>query len=102
MTGLQIALSPTYCSMVQIRNDGKVKWKQLDYHMGDIGSSMEDRKSLLSDLRESQNLRYAAQYAAIIAALTLSCATTAMAGVNADDLLATAHKHIKGGELDLD
>ena len=27
--------------MVQLRNDGKVKWKQLEY-IGDIGSSMED------------------------------------------------------------
>ncbi|TVY50079.1 Mediator of RNA polymerase II transcription subunit [Lachnellula occidentalis] len=39
---LQVALSPSYCSAVQIRNDGKIKWKQLDYHLGDIGSSMED------------------------------------------------------------
>lgn len=42
--GLQVALSPSYCSVVQIRNDGKVKWKQLEYHLGDIGSSMEDRR----------------------------------------------------------
>ena len=27
--------------MVQLRNDGEVKWKQLDY-MGDIGSSTDD------------------------------------------------------------
>lgn len=47
LPGLQVALSPSYCSLVQIRNDGKVKWKQLDYHLGNIGSSMEDRKSSL-------------------------------------------------------
>jgi mediator of RNA polymerase II transcription subunit 16 len=46
--GLQVALSPSYCSVVQIRNDGKIKWKQLEYHLGDIGSSMEDRR--LSDM----------------------------------------------------
>lgn len=32
--------------MMQIGNDGKVRWKQLDYRIGDIGSSMEDGKSL--------------------------------------------------------
>ena len=42
LKGLQVALSPSYCSIVQIRNDGKVKWKQLDYHMGEIGTSMDD------------------------------------------------------------
>ncbi|RDW88854.1 hypothetical protein BP6252_00886 [Coleophoma cylindrospora] len=74
---LQMALSPTSCSMVQIRNDGKVKWKQLDYH-GDIGSSMED-----------------GQYAATIAAFTLSCSTAVMTGINVDDLLANAYKFNK-------
>jgi hypothetical protein len=44
VTGLQFALSPSYCSAVQIRNDGKVKWKRLDYHMGHIGSSKDDRE----------------------------------------------------------
>lgn len=59
--GLQFALSPTYCSAVQIRNDGKVKWKQLDYHMGDIGSSMEDGELLIplsfhNDLKQHSTL----------------------------------------------
>ncbi|KAF4633171.1 hypothetical protein G7Y89_g4945 [Cudoniella acicularis] len=75
---LQVALSPSYCSLVQIRNDGKIKWKQLDYHLGDIGSSMEDP-----------------QYAAVIAALSLSCSTAVMRNVTYDDLLATAHKYAK-------
>jgi hypothetical protein len=48
MIGLQFVLSPTYCSAVQMRNDGKVKWNKLDYHMGDIGSSMEDRELPIS------------------------------------------------------
>lgn len=34
--------------MVAIRNDGKVKWKQLDYHLGDIGASMDDCKHLFN------------------------------------------------------
>jgi len=80
---------------VVIRNDGKVKWKQLDYHMGDIGSSMEDRK-LLWEYPKSLTLIYAAQYAAVIAALALSCSSAVMRNVNYDDLLATAHKHAKG------
>ncbi|TAQ88490.1 hypothetical protein B7494_g3202 [Chlorociboria aeruginascens] len=75
---LQVALSPSYCSIVQIQNDGKVKWKQLDYHMGDIGSSMDD-----------------AQYAGVVAALALSCASAVLTNVNYDDLLATAYKYAK-------
>ncbi|KAH8662907.1 mediator of RNA polymerase-like protein II transcription subunit 16 [Tricladium varicosporioides] len=75
---LQVALSPSYCSLVQIRNDGKVKWKELEYHLGDIGSSMDD-----------------AQYSAVIAALALSCSTSVMRNVTYDDLLATAHKYAK-------
>ncbi|TVY15907.1 Mediator of RNA polymerase II transcription subunit 16 [Lachnellula arida] len=75
---LQVALSPSYCSVVQIRNDGKIKWKQLEYHLGDIGSSMED-----------------SQYSAVVAALALSCSTAVMRNVTYDDLLATAHKYVK-------
>lgn len=43
-TGLQIAFSPSYCSLVQLKGDGKVQWQQLDYRLGDLGTSMEDRK----------------------------------------------------------
>ncbi|KAH6719322.1 mediator of RNA polymeras-like protein II transcription subunit 16 [Leptodontidium sp. MPI-SDFR-AT-0119] len=73
---LQVALSPSYCSTVQIRNDGKIKWKKLDYHLGDIGNSMDEPL-----------------YSAVITALSLSCATSVMRNVNYDDLLATASKH---------
>lgn len=73
---LQVALSPSYCSMVAIRNDGKVKWKQLDYHLGDIGASMDD-----------------SMYSAFITALALSSANAIMRSVNYDDLLATANKN---------
>ncbi|CAG8972316.1 hypothetical protein HYALB_00001718 [Hymenoscyphus albidus] len=74
---LQVALSPTYCSLVQIRNDGKVKWMQMEY-LGNIGTSQDDP-----------------QYAATVAALALSCATAVIrvGAVNYDDLLATAHKY---------
>ncbi|KAK0128828.1 mediator complex subunit [Cadophora gregata] len=74
---LQVALSPSYCSVVQLRNDGKVKWKQLDYHLGDIGKSMDEPL-----------------YSAVITALSLSCATSVMRNVNYDDILATASKHV--------
>ncbi|KAI9644713.1 Mediator of RNA polymerase II transcription subunit 16 [Ciborinia camelliae] len=75
---LQVALSPSTCSLVQIRNDGKVKWKQLDYHLGEIGSSMEDPR-----------------YAAMIAALSLSCSTSVTMAINYDDIVATAHNFAK-------
>jgi mediator of RNA polymerase II transcription subunit 16 len=45
LPGLQIAFSPSYCSLVQLKADGKVQWQQLDYRLGDLGTSMEDRKS---------------------------------------------------------
>ncbi|ESZ94032.1 hypothetical protein SBOR_5610 [Sclerotinia borealis F-4128] len=75
---LQVAWSPSTCSLVQIRNDGKVKWKQLDYHLGDIGSNMEDPR-----------------YTAMIAALSLSCSTSVMMSTNYDDIVATAHNLAK-------
>ncbi|RFU33515.1 hypothetical protein B7463_g2798, partial [Scytalidium lignicola] len=75
---LQAAFSPSFCSLVQIRNDGKIKWKPLEYHINDIGSTMEDP-----------------QYAAMIAALALSCSTAVMTSANHDDLIAIAHNHLK-------
>ncbi|QSZ30359.1 hypothetical protein DSL72_004882 [Monilinia vaccinii-corymbosi] len=71
---LQATLSPSTCSLVQIRNDGKVKWKKLDYQLGEIGSSLEDPR-----------------YAAMVAALSISCSTAVMMLINYDDILATAH-----------
>ncbi|CZT50349.1 uncharacterized protein RSE6_11318 [Rhynchosporium secalis] len=73
---LQVALSPSYCSIVQIRNDGKIKWKQLEYHLGGIGNSMEEPL-----------------YSAVVTALSLSCATSVMRNSSYDDLLATANRY---------
>ncbi|KAL2067489.1 hypothetical protein VTL71DRAFT_1914 [Oculimacula yallundae] len=73
---LHVAFSPSYCSTVQIRNDGKVKWKQLEYPLGSIGNSMEEPL-----------------YSAVVTALSLSCATAVMRNVTYDDLLATANKY---------
>ncbi|CAD6446684.1 57a8b159-a03f-41bf-85e8-e000fc477235 [Sclerotinia trifoliorum] len=75
---LQVVLSPSTCSLAQITNDGKVKWKQLDYHLGEIGPSMEDPR-----------------YAATIAALSISCSTSVMMAINYDDIIATAHNFAK-------
>ncbi|KAH8592398.1 mediator complex, subunit Med16 [Bisporella sp. PMI_857] len=75
---LQAILSPTHSSVAQIGNDGKVKWRQLDYRLGDIGSSLEERNV----------------YPAFVAALALSCSTAVMLGNNFDDLLATVNKYV--------
>ncbi|THV55740.1 hypothetical protein BGAL_0004g00630 [Botrytis galanthina] len=75
---LQVALSPSTCSLVQMRNNGKVKWKQLDYHLGDVGSTMEHPR-----------------YAAMIAALSISCSTSVIMSMNYDDIIATAHNLAK-------
>lgn len=63
--------------------------------MGDIGNSMEDGKAAHhSSLWSLLNL--VAQYAGVIAALAVSCSSAVIRNVNYDDILATAHKHIKG------
>jgi len=43
-----------------------------------------------------------AQYAAVVAALALSCSTAVMRNVNYDDILATAHKHNNSSTFRLD
>ena len=49
--GLQAAFSPSYASMVQIKNDGKLKWRSPEYQLGgDIGSSMEDGMTAVTRL----------------------------------------------------
>ncbi|KAF4503427.1 mediator of rna polymerase ii transcription subunit 16 [Fusarium agapanthi] len=67
----QVAFSPTFCSMVQMGEDGKIKWNKLHYPGGDIGNSMHD-----------------AQYCGSIAALTVTAAPSMFYQNNYDDLLA--------------
>ncbi|KAI5466333.1 mediator complex, subunit Med16 [Mariannaea sp. PMI_226] len=67
----QVAFSPTYCSMIQINDDGNLKWSKLHYPMGDIGNSMLD-----------------AHYAASIAGLTVTAAPAMYYQCNYDDILA--------------
>ncbi|CAJ0546019.1 Ff.00g094920.m01.CDS01 [Fusarium sp. VM40] len=67
----QVAFSPTYCSMVQLGEDGKVKWNKLHYPHGDIGNSMQD-----------------ALYSGSIAALTVTAAPCLFYQNNYDDMLA--------------
>lgn len=73
---IQVALSPTQSSMVYLEKNGKIKWKQLEYHSGQIGTSMEEPI-----------------YAATVAALSLSCGTAVMRNSNFDDLLAFAKRY---------
>ncbi|PNH42809.1 hypothetical protein VD0004_g4552 [Verticillium dahliae] len=70
---LQVAFSPTNCSVAQIQDDGQVKWNGLHYPLGDIGNSNQD-----------------AQYAAVIAALTVAASAATFYQVNCDDILAAA------------
>ncbi|KAF7557671.1 hypothetical protein G7046_g5986 [Stylonectria norvegica] len=67
----QVAFSPTHCSMIQLDDDGKVRWNQLQYPLGDIGNTMQDP-----------------HYAASIAALTVTVAPSMFYQNNYDDLLA--------------
>lgn len=73
---LQVALSPTQSSIVYSDKEGKIKWKQLEYHSGQIGTSMDEPI-----------------YAATVAALSLSCGTAVMRNSNFDDLLAFASRY---------
>ncbi|RSL56616.1 hypothetical protein CEP53_006736 [Fusarium sp. AF-6] len=66
----QVAFSPTYCSMIQMGDDGKVRWNKLQYPLGDIGNSMQDP-----------------QYSGTIAALTVTAAPSMFYQNNYDDML---------------
>ncbi|KAH7171053.1 mediator complex, subunit Med16 [Dactylonectria macrodidyma] len=72
----QMAFSPTYCSMVQMGDDGKVRWNKLHYPPGDIGNSNQD-----------------AQYSASVAALTVTTAPAIFYQNNYDDILAIARPY---------
>lgn len=41
-SGQEVVYSPTYCSMVQVGDKGKLRWSKLYYTDGDIGDSMKD------------------------------------------------------------
>ncbi|KAK8872909.1 RNA polymerase II mediator complex subunit Sin4 [Apiospora arundinis] len=71
-TCLQTAISPTHFSVVQLCEDGKVKWHPVQYTIADP-SSMTD-----------------AQHSGVVAALTMSTAQAATTHNNIDDILAVA------------
>jgi hypothetical protein len=48
--GQQTAFSPTFCSMVLMGEDGKLKWSKLKYSDGDFGNSMQDGEQPTSSL----------------------------------------------------
>ncbi|KAI1859795.1 hypothetical protein JX265_010244 [Neoarthrinium moseri] len=73
---LQTAVSPTLFSLVQMCEDGKIKWHGVNYTLSDP-ASMDD-----------------AQYRGVIAALTMSTAQLAATQSNVDDILATARQFI--------
>ncbi|KAG5983606.1 hypothetical protein E4U54_006223, partial [Claviceps lovelessii] len=68
---LQAVVSPTCCSMIQIGDDGKVRWNKLQYVIGDIGNSVQD-----------------AHYSATIASISIAAASAMWHQNNYDDLLA--------------
>ncbi|KAH6608645.1 hypothetical protein Trco_001991 [Trichoderma cornu-damae] len=67
----QVAFSPTHCSMMQMSDDGKLRWCKLQYPLGDIGNSHQE-----------------VHYAATIAALTVTAASAMWYQANHDDMLA--------------
>ncbi|KAI2466218.1 RNA polymerase II mediator complex subunit Sin4 [Annulohypoxylon bovei var. microspora] len=71
---LQMALSPTNFSMVQLCEDGQVKWNSINYTLADVES--------ISDT----------QVSAFVASFTISTAQAATHGANIDDILAVARK----------
>ncbi|XP_044724698.1 mediator complex subunit 16 domain-containing protein [Hirsutella rhossiliensis] len=71
----QVAFSPTHCSMVQLGDDGRMRWSKLHYLMGDIGNSMQE-----------------AHYAASIAGLAIMAAPSIWHQNNYDDMLAVVHQ----------
>ncbi|KAM5355943.1 hypothetical protein ACJ41O_002589 [Fusarium nematophilum] len=67
----QVAFSPTYCSMIQMGDDGKIRWNKMHYPSGDIGDSMQN-----------------GHYSGSIAALTVTAAPSMFYQNNYDDMLA--------------
>ncbi|KAL6904390.1 mediator complex, subunit Med16 [Trichoderma evansii] len=67
----QVAFSPTQCSMIQMSEDGKIKWCKLQYPLGDIGNSNQD-----------------AHYAASVAGLAVATSAAVWYQANYDDMLA--------------
>ncbi|CAH0049842.1 unnamed protein product [Clonostachys solani] len=78
----QTAFSPTFCSMVLMGEDGKLKWSKLKYSDGDFGNTMQDE-----------------QYAATIAGLTVTAATSIRSQTNFDDMLAVVRPHVAKKKL---
>ncbi|KAL7627995.1 Mediator of RNA polymerase II transcription subunit 16 [Parahypoxylon ruwenzoriense] len=73
---LQTALSPTNFSLVQIREDGQVKWRDINYTLADPESVTD------------------AQVSALVASFTISTAQATAIGANIDDILAVARNFI--------
>ncbi|KAI5926303.1 RNA polymerase II mediator complex subunit Sin4 [Camillea tinctor] len=73
---LQMAFSPSNFSLVQMNEDGQVKWHNLKYTLTDMNS--------ISD----------AQLAAVDAAFVITTAAAAAIGANTDDILALARKFV--------
>ncbi|KAI1206459.1 RNA polymerase II mediator complex subunit Sin4 [Annulohypoxylon truncatum] len=71
---LQMALSPTNFSLVQLCEDGQVKWNPVNYTLGDIESITDS------------------QVPALVASFTIATAQAATASTNIDDILAVARK----------
>ncbi|KAK5990781.1 Mediator of RNA polymerase II transcription subunit 16-like protein [Cladobotryum mycophilum] len=67
----QVAFSPTHCSMIQMGDDGKIRWSKLHYPLEDIGNSNQD-----------------VHYGASIAGLTLTTVSAMWHQANYDDMLA--------------
>lgn len=88
--GLQTAISPTHFSVVQLCEDGKVKWHPVHYTVADP-LSMTDGKTLVNsyNLWSSPNSP-TAQQSGVVAALTMSTAQAATTHNNIDDILAVA------------
>ncbi|KAI0889256.1 RNA polymerase II mediator complex subunit Sin4 [Annulohypoxylon maeteangense] len=71
---LQMALSPTNFSLVQLCEDGQVKWNSINYTLSDIESITDS------------------QVSALVASFTISTAQAATVNTNIDDILAVARK----------
>ncbi|KKA29121.1 hypothetical protein TD95_002337 [Thielaviopsis punctulata] len=70
---INVAFSPTGCSMVQICNDKSIKWRKLDFG-GDIGD----------------NIKTDAAYSAALAGMTLAAGSYGSFQASFDDILAIA------------
>jgi hypothetical protein len=91
LIGLQICFSPSHCSNVQIGLEGEVKWKCLKY-------TSEQRSEGMCHDTTKEEAHSIGHHSAVVAALTMLCATITMRAASYNDLISIAKTYGGSGK----